>query len=165
MSDLKAKLEEQNKQKLQEATVKVAEQKKERRARTVKGSHLTETFLELARDAKCNLRANNSFHVITGAAGKSLRIYVAIRGGIVDLLGFSVNDPAVTQISAEVAKEKHMGRVQGRLDLEKPDADVIAAYKRALEVLNTPLPEKEKAPKKERKPKAEKVAGEQPTQP
>jgi hypothetical protein len=140
-------------EKLEQANKKAEAQKAERRRKTVKGSHLTETFLTLAREAGCDLRDNNGFHVIVGKAGKSLRIYVAKRGGIVDLLGFSVQDKAVRQISKEEAKEKHMGRVQGRLDLEQTDEAILTAYRAALVVINTPLPEPEKKPRAPRKPK------------
>lgn len=145
MSDLQKKLEEANK--------KAETQKAERRARSIKGSHLTEQFVELASKAGCDIRQNTGFHVIVGKAGKSLRIYVAKRGGIVDLLGFSVEDPAVIQISREDAKKKHMGRVFGRMDLGRTDAEVLGAYRKALVVLNTPLPEKPAKEKRERKAK------------
>lgn len=147
MSDLKSKLEQANK--------KAETQKAERRARVVKGSHLTEKFIELATEAGCDIRQNTGFHVIVGKAGKSLRIYVAKRGGIVDLLGFSVQDEAVTQISKELAKEKHMGRVEGRLDLEKSDEAVLNAFRQALAVINVPAPVAEPKVKRERKAKTE----------
>jgi hypothetical protein len=147
MSDLKAKLEQANK--------KAETQKAERRARVVKGAHLTDKFIELANEAGCDVRMNTGFHVIVGKAGKSLRIYVAKRGGIVDLLGFTVQDPAVIQISKELAKEKHMGRVEGRLDLEKTDDEVLNAYRQALDVINVPAPVVEPKVKRERKAKTE----------
>ena len=150
MSDLKSKLAAAN--------TKAETQKTERRARAVKGAHLTEKFVSLAKDAGCTVRENTGFYVIVGPAGKSLRIYVAIRGGIVDLLGFSVQDKAVLQISKEVAKAKHMGRVQGRLDLEKSDDEVLAAYSAALAVLSVPAPVIEPKPKRERKAKAVEAA-------
>lgn len=134
MADLKTKLAEANK--------KAEAQKAERRARVVKGSHLTQKFVDLAREAGCDIRENTGFHVITGKAGKALRIYVARRGGIVDLLGFSVQDPAVRQISKDEAKAKHMGRVQGRLDLDKSDEDVLKAYGEAIRLINVPAPAK-----------------------
>lgn len=152
---LQEKLNEQNAaEKLVQANEKAENQRKERRRKTVKGSHLTDTFVKLAEEAGCDLRTNNGFHVIVGKAGKSLRIYVAKRGGIVHLLGFSVNDPACRVVSKEEAKEKHMGRVQGELTLDKTDDEVLAAFRQALTVINTPLPE---APKKERKPRKAKA--------
>lgn len=142
MSDFREKLAEANK--------KAEAQKAERRARSVKGSHLTDKFVKMAQDASCQVGENTGFHVIQGLAGKSLRIYVAKRGGIVDLLGFTIDVPAVKQISREEAKAKHMGRVFGRFDLDRPDEEVLAAFGKALEALNVPQPEKPaKAPKKE----------------
>lgn len=146
MSDLK--------QKLEKANAKAETQKAERRARSVKGSHLTEQFVKMAQDAGCTVRENTGFHVIVGAAGKSLRIYVARRGGIVDFLGFSVQDPAVRQVSKEEAKAKHMGRVEGRMNLELTDDEVLAAFALALEVINVPAPVVEPKVKRERKAKA-----------
>lgn len=145
--DLKSKLEQANK--------KAEKAKAERRARAVKGSHLTEKFVAVAREAGCDIRENTGFHVITGKAGKSLRIYVAKRGGIVDLLGFSVEHDAVRQISREEAKAKHMGRVFGRLDLDKADEAVLEAYGKAVEALNVPAPEKPAAEKKVKAKKEE----------
>jgi hypothetical protein len=149
MADLKEKLAQANK--------KAEEQKTERRERTVKGAHLTPKFVELAKDAGCDIRENTGFHVITGKAGKSLRIYVAKRGGIIDLLGFTVQDEAIRQISREEAKAKHMGRVFGRVDLDKTDEAVLAAYSQALTILNTPLPETEKSAKKAKVVKADAI--------
>jgi len=145
MSDLKQKLEQANQ--------KAETQKAERRARTVKGSHLTEQFVNLAKEAGCTVRENTGFHVIVGAAGKSLRIYVARRGGIVDLLGFTVQDKSVEQISKEVAKAKHMGRVQGRMNLDLTDDEILAGFRLALGVINVPAPVVEPKVKRVRKAK------------
>ena len=140
MSDMTEKLAEANK--------KAENQKAERRARTVKGSHLTQAFVQLATEAGADIRENTGFYVIVGKSGKSQRIYVAKRGGIVDLLGFTLTDAAVRQISREEAKEKHMGRVQGRLNLELSDADILSAFKGALKVISTPAPVVERKAKK-----------------
>ena len=144
-------------EKLEQANKKAEDQKAERRRKTIKGAHLTEQFVTLAKEAGCDVRENTGFHVIVGKAGKSLRIYVAKRGGIVDLLGFSVQDEAVRQISKAEAQEKHMGRVQGRLNLELSDEAVLAAYQLALGVINVPAVEVEKAPRKPRAKKEETV--------
>lgn len=141
-------------EKLEQANKKAEAQKAERRRKTVKGSHLVEKFVAAAKEAGCDLRENNGFHVIVGKAGKSLRIYVAKRGGIVDLLGFTVQDPAVRQISKAEAKEKHMGRVEGRLEMERTDEEILAAFNLALGVINVPAPVVEPKAKRERKAKA-----------
>ena len=142
-------------EKLAQANQKAETQKAERRARVVKGSHLTEQFVNLARNANCDIRENNGFHVITGVAGKSKRIYVAKRGGIVDLLGFSVVDEAVVQITPEVAKAKHMGRVQGRLNMDVGDESLLTAFTAAVAVLSIAAPVVEKKERKLRVKKTE----------
>ena len=149
MSDLTA-------EKLAEANKKAENQKAERRARTVKGSHLTQTFVNLATEAGADIRENTGFYVIVGKSGKSQRIYVAKRGGIVDLLGFTVTDAAVRQISKEEAKAKHMGRVQGRLNLELSDSEILSAFKAALRVITTPAAPAEK---KTKRPTKKELAG------
>jgi hypothetical protein len=140
---------------LEKASQKAIAAKAERRHRTIKGSHLTDRLLEAARVAGMEIRENSGFNVISGKAGKSVRIYVAKRGGLVDLLGFTIQDPAVIQISKEEAKLKHMGRVEGRLNFDKTDEEIVAVFGLALERLNVPGPvETPKAPRKPRAPKA-----------
>lgn len=147
MSNLKEKLEQANK--------KVEKQRAERRARVIKGSHLTETFVKLATDAGCDVRPNTGFHVIVGRYGKGRRIYVAKRGGIVDLLGFSIDHAAVRQISKEEAQAKHMGKVQGRFNLDLADGDVLEAYAQAVSKLNEERVEPVKPPRAKKTPPAE----------
>jgi hypothetical protein len=144
-------------EKLVEANKKAENQKAERRARTVKGSHLTKTFIDLAVAAGVDVRENTGFYVLQGVAGKALRIYVAKRGGIVDLLGFTVAGPAVRQVSKDEAKAKHMGRVQGRLNLELSDDSIIAAYREAVKLITTPVAVVEKP--KARKLTKQEIAG------
>ena len=139
MSDLK--------QKLAEAGEKAVKQKKERQARAVKGAHLTEQLVQIARDAGLSIRENTGFFVISGPAGKNVRIAVAKRGGIVDFLSFTVNSPAVRQISREEAAEKHLGRVQGRIAFDGTDEETIQAYNEAVNVLLVPEQEPVKSPK------------------
>jgi hypothetical protein len=139
MSNLKEKLEQANK--------KVEKQRAERRARVIKGSHLTDTFVKLATDAGCDVRPNTGFHVIVGRYGKGRRIYVAKRGGIVDLLGFSVDHPAIRQVSKEEAQAKHMGKVQGRFLLDGPDEQIVEAFTAAVNCLNEERTEPVKPPR------------------
>ena len=142
------------KEKLAKANQKAETQKKERRARVVKGSHLTEQLLQIGRDAGLNVRENTGFYVLSGPAGKNVRIAIAKRGGVVDFLSFTVSSPAVRQVSREEAQQKHLGRVQGRIAFDGTDEQTIAAFKQAVAALNTPAPVVEKAPKA---PKAKKV--------
>lgn len=149
MSDLKQKLEQANK--------KAETARKERRARVVKGSHLTEQLVQLGRDAGLNVRENTGFYVLSGKAGKNVRIAIAKRGGVVDFLSFTVSSPAVRQVSREEAQQKHLGRVQGRIAFDGTDEETVAAFKQALVVLNTEAKVEEKAPKAPRAPRAPKA--------
>jgi hypothetical protein len=111
-----------------------------RREHQVKGSHLLETLKNKAVAAGLTIVDQTSFLKITGTS-KSKRVYVAKKGGRVDLNGFTVESPAVRQMSEEEAKEKHLGNVRGQLDFEQPDGLVLEAYDAALAVLLAPAPE------------------------
>lgn len=157
MSDLKQKLEQANK--------KAETQRKERRARVVKGSHLTEQLVQLGRDAGLNVRENTGFYVLSGKAGKNVRIAIAKRGGVVDFLSFSVPSAAVRQVSREEAQQKHLGRVQGRIAFDGTDAETVEAFKQAIEVLSTEAKVEEKPVKAPRAPKAPKAPAAEETAP
>ena len=152
------------KDKLSKAAEKAVTEKAERRAKVVKGSHLTEQFLTLATEAGLTVTPSKSgaFNVITGAAGKARRIYVSTRGGTVDFSGFTVQDEGVAQISEDEAKKMHLGLVRGRIDFDATDEQILAAYAQALiqvnEVVTKPVKEKPaKAPRAPRPPKAPKA--------
>ncbi len=149
------------KDKLAKASEKAETQKAERRAKVVKGSHLTQNFLDLATEAGLTVTPSKSgaFNVITGAAGKARRIYVSTRGGTVDFSGFSVNAEGVTQISEDEAKKMHLGLVRGRIDFDATDEAILSAYRTALTEVNVVVakPAKEKAPKAPRAPRAPKA--------
>lgn len=146
MSDLK--------QRLEQANTKAETQRKERRARVVKGSHLTDQLVKIGKDAGLTMRENTGFYVFSGKAGKNVRIAIAKRGGVVDFLSFSVDSTAVKQVSKEEAAAKHLGRVEGRIAFDGTDEETIAAFTKAVWVLNTERAEPVKAPKT---PKALKV--------
>ena len=144
MSDLKAKLAE--------ASEKAVKQKKERRARVVKGSHLTDTLVGIAKEMGLNIRENTGFYVVSGPAGKNVRIAIAKRGGIVDFLSFTIDTPAVRQVSKEEAVEKHLGRVQGRIAFDSSDEETLEAFRNAVQVLLIPAPEPVKVQQTNSKP-------------
>lgn len=149
------------KEKLEQAANKAVTQKAERRAKVVKGSHLTEQFIALATVAGLTVTESKSkaFQVITGAAGKARRIYVATRGGTVDFSGFTVEDEGVTQISEEQAKEMHLGLVRGRIDFDATDEQILSAFRTALVFVNEEVqkPVKVKEPRAPRVPRAPKA--------
>jgi hypothetical protein len=121
-------------QKLKKAGKKAEAQKAARRERTVKGSHLLPQLLATDRISGLTTEDKSGFTKIVGKQ-KGRAIYVAKKGGRVDLSGFTVESPAVAQITEEEARQKHLGKVRGQLDFNAADDAVLAAYDQALEVL------------------------------
>lgn len=135
-------------EKLENAGKLAEEQKAQRRERAVKGSHLLAAHLELAKRDGLTVQDKTGFHRIVGVAtGKA--VYVAKKGGRIDLSGFTIDHSAVSQLTAEEAKDRHLGKVRGQLDFNQSDEDVTAAYLLALEELLVPPPAP--APKAEKK--------------
>jgi hypothetical protein len=138
------------------AAGKKAEQiKAARRERVVKGSHLLNTLQERAAAAGLKIEEKSGFLKITLEGNKGRAIYVAKKGGRCDFSGFTVDAPAVTQITEEDARQKHLGKVRGQLDFTQVDDVVLAAYGQALKVLATPEVKETKAvtPKVTKAPK------------
>lgn len=119
---------------LAEAGEKAEKQAKQRRERQVKGSHLLPALTEKAAAAGLTMTDKSGFIKVTGSA-KKRAVYVARKGGRVDLSGFTVEAAAVKQISEAEAREKHLGGVRAQLDFGKDDAEVLAAYDAALQQL------------------------------
>ena len=144
-------------EKLADAGKKAEAQKSERRERVVKGSHLLPQLRTLAEAAGMQIEEKSGFLKINaGVKGKN--VYVAKKGGRVDLSGFTLEDAAVTQISETEAQEKHLGKVRGQLNFEMTDEQVLAAYSASLELAKVPNPEPvkaAKAPKAEAEPAAD----------
>ena len=128
-------------QKLVAAGQKAAEQKAQKRAREVKGSHLQETLLSRARDASLalSIEEKTGFLKVSGAT-PGRKVYISKKGGQVDLSGFTVESTAVNQITEEEARTRHLGKVRGRIDFSKPDEDVLSAFSAALGILAQPAP-------------------------
>jgi len=131
-------------QKLDAAGKKAEKQQAEKRAKEVKGSHLLPTMTELVKTAGLLCEEKSGFLKVQADGVKGKRVYIARKGGRVDLSGFSITADAVRQISETEAQEKHMGKVRGQLDFEKSDAEVLAAFNTALAELTVPLPVAEK---------------------
>ncbi len=150
-------------EKLQKAGEKAQKAKAERTVKLVKGATLNPAFLEKANASGAKVEEKSGFFKIAaGVKGKNL--YLARKGGRVDLSGFTVTNDAVLQISEEEARAKHLGKVRGQLNFElsgtpEGDAQLLAAFDQALTELAAPLPVVEK-PKREPKPKVEKPATE-----
>jgi hypothetical protein len=145
------------KEKLAKSAEKAVQQKAERRAKTIPGSHLVEQFRKLAKDAGLTERESTSQYIITGRNGNKRRVAVEKRGGKIHLLGFSVHAKAVRQVPREEAKQKHYGHVFGEFLFDKPDELILEAYRAALVEVDAVVEEKKpaktpKAPKAEAKP-------------
>ena len=129
-------------QTLVDAGVKAEKQKAEKRERTVKGVHLQEPMLARVKSAGLTAEEKSGFFKVEGIA-KGKRVYIAKKGGRVDLSGFTLASSSVKQITDAEAKEKHLGKVRGQLDFDQKDEDILGAFDEALVVLNTKDPEPE----------------------
>lgn len=139
---------------------KAEQAKAERRERTVKGAHLLNTLKETAEKAGLEIVEKSGFFQILGAS-KGRRVYLAKKGGRVDLSGFSVEDEAITQISETEARDKHLGKVRGMLNFDCSDEQVLAAYGLALTKLAEVVEEAPKAAPVAKPAKAPKAAKEE----
>lgn len=135
----------------------VEKQVKVRREREVKGSHLLDPMLSLVKSRSFTVVEKSGFHKITGKA-KGRAVYLAVKGGRVDLNGFSLAADAVTQISEEDAKAKHLGKVRGTIDFTKDDASVTEAFTAGLDELDKEIAVEAKPAKEPKAPKAPKAA-------
>ena len=132
--------------KLVEAEGKVKKQAAERKAKEVKGSHLLPAMQSRAQSAGLKQEERSGFFKFTGEA-KGRAVYVAKNGGRVDISGIELDHPAVTRLTAEQAKEQHLGKVRGHIDFEKDDATVLEAFDTLVEKLKeAPAPKAEAAP-------------------
>jgi hypothetical protein len=145
-------------EKLQAAGKKAERAKAQRRERAVKGSHLLDKLVANAKAAKLSVEEKSGFHKVTHEGVKGKAIYIAKKGGRVDLSGFSVDSPAVRQITEADARDKHLGKVRGQLDFAQTDEAVLGAYSRALDVLVKAEPPAQKPKAEPKAPKAPKAA-------
>jgi hypothetical protein len=146
MSDLKTRL--------QNAGRKAEEQKAEKQARTVKGAHLHDQIRALIKESGLEVVENTGFHKVVGR-GNKLKLLVAVKGGRVDLSGFTIDSPAVTQVSEDEAKAKHLGKVRGFVNFEATDNEVMDVIRESLRMLSTPDPVVEKKPVERKTKKGE----------
>lgn len=149
-------------EKLKEAGKLAENEAKAKRERTVRGSHLLEPMLAKVKAAGGLTAVEKSgFYKVTADGVKGKAAYLARKGGRVDLSNFTVQSEAVTQISEEDARAKHLGKVRGQIDFGKGDDVVLRAFDAALKELKVAPPE---TPKPEKKAKAPKPATEATTE-
>lgn len=138
-------------EKLQNAAAKAETQKKERTERTKKGAHLLTAMLDLVKAEGLETVEKTAFLQVRAPGTKGRVLYIDRKGGRVDLSGFSLEHAAITQISAEDAKAKHLGKVRGMVNFESADSDVMAAFTAALtELKSAPPADPPKPPKAEK---------------
>ena len=131
---------------------------KSRREREVKGSHLLEPMLAALRaEPTLHVEEKTGFFKATLVGSKGNVINVARKGGRVDFCGFTVDSPALVQVSKEDAKARHLGKVQAQMDFTKTDEEVMTAFNAGIAILLVPIPGSVKPP---RKPKVDKVVEE-----
>jgi hypothetical protein len=146
---------------LVKAAAKAEEQKAERRARTVKGVHLLEPIMKRYTDAGLTVKPKTGFEQVSSGNGNGRKAYVAKKGGRVDFSGFTVDGPAIIQISEADAKAKHLGRVRGQIDFDCSDDEILAAVDRSIALLQEVVEKPAKATKPaEPAPEATVVAAE-----
>lgn len=120
-------------QKLRHVAERVVGETKERRAKVVRGSHLVDEMLATAVARGLPTDDKSGFVMIGGPKGP--RVYLAKKGGRADLSCFCIAHPGVREISEEEAREKHLGKVRGQIDFDRPDADVMEAWSAVLDAL------------------------------
>lgn len=124
--------------KLKAAGKKVEKAKTERQARAVKGGHLNATFTEIATELGFEQEEKSGFIKVT-APGRTAKLYVAKKGGRVDL-SFGLERVGIKQITEEEAKQRHLGKVRGQLDFDASDETVVEAFREALKfIAESPL--------------------------
>lgn len=97
------------------------------------GDERVASLLAVAAELGLLVEGAGGFHKVTGAA-KGRCVYLAVRGGRIDISGFTVDHPAVAQVSEEQARDRRLGRVRGQvLDFS---LDYAAAWRLALEGLS-----------------------------
>lgn len=132
-------------QKLTEAGKKAEVQQAEKRAKEVQGSHLLAPMTAMVTARGLSSEEKSGFLKVMAPGVKGKRVYLARKGGRVDLSGFSITNAAVIQVSETEAQEKHMGKVRGQLDFTKTDAEVMSAFEAALTELAVAPAEKKPA--------------------
>lgn len=120
--------------KLKEAAKKIeAETAEKREIRSGGSLSLVTPMLDIAKQMGLTCDDKSGFYKITGAQ-KGRAVYLAKRGGRVDISGFSVEDvPAVNVISAEEAKRRHLGKVRGQMLFDGSDETLVSSFKTVLE--------------------------------
>lgn len=121
-------------EKLEGAMKKAEKQQTQSRERRVKGSHLLESMLKEVTDRGLKTEERSGFTKITGTNPK-LVVYLAKKGGRVDISGFQVTAEAVNLLTEEEARAKHIGKVRAQVNFDMSDDQVMDAFRQALDVV------------------------------
>lgn len=94
---------------------------KTRKRKHERDPEFTKKLVDMAIESGLSVERKKTFHKVTGPQpGRAL--YVAVDALRADFNGFTVDHPAVRQISAEEARDSHLGGVRGQLKFEDRDA-------------------------------------------
>ena len=129
-------LKKEFKKRLVKADKLLLKMKQQKRFARIKGANLLERMLREAKHLEITDQIN--FYKISNTKNKKA-IYVARRGGRVDISGFDLSHPLVVPMSREEAKRRKLGRVCGQLnfkDNSATDKDIMEVFKKALEILS-----------------------------
>lgn len=120
--------------KLKEAAKKIeAETAEKREIRSGGSLSLVTPMLDIAKQMGLSCDEKSGFYKIVGAQ-KGRAVYLAKRGGRVDISGFTVDDVVgVTVISEEEAKRRHIGKVRGQMLFDGSDETLVSSFKTVLE--------------------------------
>jgi hypothetical protein len=105
------------------------------REQKVTGSKLVDRLLDVASTKRLIVEDKAGFHKIRGNK-KGVCVYLLKKGGRADLSGFCVEHPAVVPMSAEEARERHLGRVRGQVNFSCNDERVVDAWEAVLKELS-----------------------------
>jgi hypothetical protein len=122
------------KKKLTEAAKKIeAETVEKREIRSGGSLSLVTPMLDIAKQMGLNVDEKSGFYKITGTQ-KGRSVYLARRGGRVDISGFTVIDvEGVTVISEEEAKRRHIGKVRGQMLFDGSNQSLVDSFRIVLE--------------------------------
>lgn len=107
----------------------------ERRTERTKAGALLDQMLDAVHALQLAVEEKAGFHKIVRSRG-TRRIYLAKKGGRADLSGFSIEHPAVAQLTREQARERHLGQVRGQVDFSRSAEEIMDAWARALAELD-----------------------------
>jgi hypothetical protein len=122
---------EDMRQRLLRAAEKYERRRRELRKRRLGSMEVLEQMPLLAEQMGYQVHEMSVSYKIVGKR-KDRAIYVSRRGARVELSGFSMDGPAFSAVAKEEARRRHLGNIQARISLSRPQEEVLGAYLAAL---------------------------------